>query len=178
MSESEMDGKDEIVNGETEAERVRFENERMTRRRALRKFGFMAGMTVFATLSVDDLARIASKKLQDTEATKGIGDMLAKEFRSAGVAMANPYGGDPPPNPYNPYEPRPPRDCGNSDCDCWCICDEEKTACDQWCYDNYGGWGCFGGSPAPWCASLNSCLANSCLSERTECYSDCNEDCV
>ena len=93
MSESEMDGKDEIVNGEAEAERVRFENERMTRRKALRKFGFTAGMAVFSMLTVDDLARVASKKLQDTEATKGIGDMLAKEFRSAGVAMANPYGG-------------------------------------------------------------------------------------
>lgn len=31
MSENAMDGKDEIVNGEIEAERVRFENERMTR---------------------------------------------------------------------------------------------------------------------------------------------------
>lgn len=32
MSESEMEGKDGIVNGDVEAKRVRFENQRMTRR--------------------------------------------------------------------------------------------------------------------------------------------------
>ena len=91
------DGKnhDEVVGGDGEAKRTRWENERMTRRQALRKFGFTAGMTVFAALSVDDLARLASKKLQESEVTKGIGDTLAKEFHAAGVALANPIGGAP-----------------------------------------------------------------------------------
>ena len=98
MIENEMEGKDGVKGGDIEARRVRFENERMTRRGALRKFGFMAGMAVFATLSVDDLARIAAKKMQDNAVTKGIGDTLAKEFQAAGVALANddlghPYGG-------------------------------------------------------------------------------------
>ena len=90
-----MEGKDKNVGEDIEARRARFENERMTRRGALRKFGFMAGMAVFATLSVDDLARIAAKKMQDNEATKGIGDTLAKEFRAAGVALANDDPGNP-----------------------------------------------------------------------------------
>lgn len=126
MNENEMDGKDENVNGETAAEIVRIENERITRRKALRKFGFTAGMAIFSVLSVDDLARVASKKLQDTEATKGIGDMLAKEFRSAGVAMANPYGGGGSggggTNPYNPYNP--PLNCV-----------EQANATARECYD-------------------------------------------
>ena len=103
MIENEMEGNDATVGEDIEARRVRFENERMTRRGALRKFGFMAGMAVFATLSVDDLARIAAKKLQDTEATKGIGDTLAKEFRAAGVALANDDVGDPIEMAANPW---------------------------------------------------------------------------
>lgn len=120
MSENAMEGKDERAHNEAEAEIVRIENERMTRRKALRKFGFTAGMAVFSMLTVDDLARVAAKKLQETEATKGIGDVLAKEFRSAGVAMANPYGGDPP--PPSPYTPPP--DCA-----------QQANADEQACFD-------------------------------------------
>ena len=158
MSENEnaMDGKDENVNSPTENERVRFENERMTRRKALRKFGFTAGMAVFSVLTVDDLARVASKKLQETEATKGIGDMLAKEFRSAGVALANDPGGDPyGNNPYNPYERS-----------CELVCWDSLVAC----YDNVSNTTPFS-SPAyatgrAQCdANYSSCIVDYCGGE-------------
>ena len=129
---SEMEGKDATVGGDIEARRVRFENERMTRRGALRKFGFMAGMAVFATLSVDDLARIAAKKMQEQEATKGIGDTLAKEFRAAGVVLAN----DDPGNP-NPYL----SDC--SGCTGYCIPDADYDCvdCPSTCATPMWPWG-------------------------------------
>ena len=148
MSENAMDGKDEAVNREVE----RIENERMTRRKALRKFGFTAGMAVFSVLTVDDLARIASKKLQDTEATKGIGDMLAKEFRSAGVAMANPYGGDPygNNNPSNPYG----RTCEE-------VCMDVFIACGQDAANTYGY-----GTPD------YTAAAAICISDRDACLDD------
>lgn len=162
---SEMERNDGIANDEVEAERARFENERMTRRAALRKFGFMAGLAAFATVSVDDLARVASKKLQENEMTKGIGDTLAKEFRMAGVALANPYGGDPPPNPYNPYHPYPPQDCGED-----CLFKHED------CNRNCGPapWGCLpeGGSAWPHCFWYNGCLL-SCGTYRRYCDIEC-----
>ena len=124
MIENEMEGKDENVGEDLAARRVRFENERMTRRGALRKFGFMAGMAVFATLSVDDLARIAAKKMQDAEATKGIGDTLAKEFRAAGVALANDDAGGPLGGYYMAANP-------------WGAGCATKPDCSQCCTDKY-----------------------------------------
>ena len=93
--------------GEPKAARRRFEDERMTRRQALRKIGLTMGMATFAMLSVDDLARFSAKKLQENEVSKGIGDTLAQEFRSAGVAFADPYYPSGPYYPPNPSGPPP-----------------------------------------------------------------------
>ena len=63
--------------------------EKMTRRAALRKFGMVGGMAALSLLTIDDLARVSAKKLEEHEMTKG----LAKDFKNAGVAMADSGGG-------------------------------------------------------------------------------------
>lgn len=72
--------------------RERFEQERMTRRAALRRIGMTSGLVVFSLLTVDDLARLAAEKLKDNKATEQIGTSLAKEFQGAGVAFATTIG--------------------------------------------------------------------------------------
>ncbi len=56
------------VNDVSEA-RAKFEQERMTRRSALRKLGMTSGMALFSLFTVDDLARIAVKKLAEHKET-------------------------------------------------------------------------------------------------------------
>jgi len=65
--------------------------EKLTRRAALRRIGMTGSMTVLGVLSIDELARVAAKKLDEHEMTRG----LAKDFKDAGVAMAAPV----PPSP-------------------------------------------------------------------------------
>jgi len=60
--------------------------EKLTRRAALRRIGMTGAMTVLGVLSIDELARVAAKKLDEHEMTRG----LAKDFKNAGVAMAGP----------------------------------------------------------------------------------------
>lgn len=60
-------------------------DEKLSRRAALRRIGMIGGMAVLGTLSIDDLARVSAKKLEQNELTRGI----AKDFRSAGVAFAD-----------------------------------------------------------------------------------------
>lgn len=43
-------------------------------------------MTVIGVMSIDDLARVAAKKLEQNELTRGI----AQDFKNAGIAFAGP----------------------------------------------------------------------------------------
>lgn len=63
--------------------------EKLTRRAALRRIGMIGGLAVVGTLSIDDLARVSAKKLQQNELTRGIGNSLAQDFRKSGVAFAD-----------------------------------------------------------------------------------------
>lgn len=74
---------------DVQAARKRFEQQKMTRRQALRKMGVMSATAVIGVLTIDDLARISAAKMQEHKATKAIGDSLAKEFGAAGVAFAD-----------------------------------------------------------------------------------------
>ncbi len=67
----------------------RFERERLTRRQALRKFGMTAGMATFAMFSVDDLAHMVGKAMQQQVGDNKIAEQIAKEFQSAGIAFAS-----------------------------------------------------------------------------------------
>ncbi len=84
------------------------EQERLTRRAALRKLGFGAGLSAFMLLGVDDLARMVGTKMAQMDGDNKVAGHIAKEFQSAGVAMANTSASGP--------------DCGS----CWCGC---QAAC-------------------------------------------------
>ena len=83
------------------------DQEKMSRRAALRRIGMTSGIAVLGLLTIDDLARVASQKLEQNELTRGI----AKDFKSAGVAFADTLGG-PSPSPTDmankPRQPTPP----------------------------------------------------------------------
>lgn len=172
--------------GELQASRKRFEDERMTRREALRRIGLMMGMATFAMLSVDDLARFSAKKLQEHEVSKGIGDSLANEFRSAGVAFANPSG-PPPPDPSGPPpdpsggscdEPNPSgmsaQGAGDSCDSCTHACNVAHKKCSDGCYRPPG---CQegGGSAWPWCVGYNLCLIG-CGTQHRVCQEACPDE--
>ncbi len=65
------------------------EQERLTRRAALRKLGFGAGLSAFMLLGVDDLARMVGTKMAQMDSDNKTAEQIAKEFQSAGVAMAD-----------------------------------------------------------------------------------------
>lgn len=90
--------------------RAKLEAEKMSRRQALKKMGVTAGFMLVAMPSIDDLARLAAAKLQETQATRAIGDSLAKDLRGAGVAFADTMGT---PQYYAPIH-MPPK-CKNGD---------------------------------------------------------------
>ena len=80
--------------------RAKLENERMSRRQALRKMGVMSGAAVLSLLTVDDLARLASKQLASSGGDSELATSVAKSLRSAGVVMANPNTTTDPNSPY------------------------------------------------------------------------------
>jgi len=74
--------------GDLAAARARFEEQRMTRRAALRRFGMVAGIGAFHMLSVDDLARACLSRLHEHEFTREVADTLAAELGNSGMAVA------------------------------------------------------------------------------------------
>lgn len=94
------------------------ERERLTRRQALRKLGFGAGLSAFMLLGVDDLARMVGDKMQQMAGDNQVANQVAKEFQSAGIAFAaGPSGGGP---------------SGISCADCTTTCVEDD---DHYCVD-------------------------------------------
>ena len=79
----------------------RVEQEKMTRRAALRKLGFGAGMAAFALLGVDDLARMVGKRMERMAGDNKVAEQVAKEFQGMGVALAD----GPSYYPYYSYSP-------------------------------------------------------------------------
>lgn len=71
----------------------RVEQEKLTRRATLRKLGFGAGLAAFSLLGVDDFARMVGQRLQRNAHDNKTAMAVAKEFQSAGIALAdNPSG--------------------------------------------------------------------------------------
>lgn len=68
----------------------RVEQEKITRRVALRKLGFGAGLAAFSLLGVDDLARIVGQRMERMAGDNKVANQVAKEFQQAGVAFAVP----------------------------------------------------------------------------------------
>ncbi len=69
---------------------AQFEAEKLTRRRALKKFGITTGMAVFGMFAADDLARMVIKKMEEHKETQQIAEVVAQEFGNSGIAFANP----------------------------------------------------------------------------------------
>lgn len=78
----------ENKNSESQKSLGQFEKERFTRRQAMRKFGFGAGLSAFMLLGVDDLARMVGQRLQQMDSDNKVANQVAKEFQSAGIALA------------------------------------------------------------------------------------------
>jgi len=72
-----------------ETERERFERERLSRRQALKRFGMTSAMATFALFSVDDLARMVGKAMQQRAADNKVVEQVAREFQQAGIALAD-----------------------------------------------------------------------------------------
>ena len=64
------------------------EQAKISRRAALRKLGFGAGMAAFSLLGVDDIARLVGKRLERMAGDNKVAGQVAKEFQSAGIAFA------------------------------------------------------------------------------------------
>ncbi len=109
------------------------EQERLTRRQALRKLGFGAGLSAIMLLGADDLARMVGRRLQQMEGDNKVAEQIAKEFRSAGVAFASGPSGTP---------------CPPLFCDCIATCTgvdgRSVTDCANHCeaVNNYPPSGC------------------------------------
>ena len=73
---------------QTETKLEQFERERLTRRTALKKLGMTTGMTLFSLFAVDDLARLAIKRMEEHKETRMIAETVAKEFKDSGIAFA------------------------------------------------------------------------------------------
>ena len=67
----------------------RVEQDKITRRAALRKLGFGAGMAAFGLLGVDDFARMVGKRMERMAGDNKVAEQVAKEFQNAGVVMAD-----------------------------------------------------------------------------------------
>lgn len=94
-----------------ETAQEKFERERLTRRQALKRFGMTAGMAAFAMFSVDDLAHIVGKAMQQRAGDNKVASQVAEEFQQAGIAFA---GGT-----SNPcYSSNPSGSLCTPNCDC------------------------------------------------------------
>ena len=67
---------------------VEFERGRVSRRQALKKLGMTSAMATFALFSVDDLARMVGKAMQQRAADNKVVERIAEELHSTGVAQA------------------------------------------------------------------------------------------
>ena len=102
---------------------ARMERERMTRRAVLAKAGLRFGLGALALLSVDDLARMVGKHMEQQAKQNALVDSVTRELRGAGLAFA---GGDPGGGPtkisYDPvlYE-KGPSGCSSTATGGYCV---------------------------------------------------------
>lgn len=65
-----------------------FERGQLSRRQALKKLGITSTMAVAAMFSVDDLARLVGKAMEQRARDNKVVEQVAREFQQAGIAMA------------------------------------------------------------------------------------------
>ena len=80
-------------NGPMDVEAARrVEDSKLTRRAALRKLGYGAGIAAFSLLGVDDFARMVGQRMGRMAGDSQVAQAVAQEFRQAGITLANPAG--------------------------------------------------------------------------------------
>ena len=72
--------------GETKAQKL--EREQLSRRAALRKLGYTSVLSVFALFSVDDLARMVGKAMEQKARDSEVAEVVARELQQDGVTSA------------------------------------------------------------------------------------------
>ena len=130
-----------------------FEAQKMTRRQALGRFGFLAGAAAVAALSVDDLARLAGNEMSRRAAGNKVVEQVAKELQNAGVAFADSV------------------PCYAQSGDCFQCCNQQAQSCQAAC--GSAPIGCGGGAPLPWCYSYYYCMSG-CSYGAQLCPTQCN----
>ena len=68
---------------------VEFERGRLSRRRALKKLGMTSAMATFALFSVDDLAHMVGKAMQQRAGDNKVAAQVAQELHQAGIVLAD-----------------------------------------------------------------------------------------
>lgn len=131
-----------------EANKQQFERERFSRRQALKKFGMTSAMATFAMFSVDDLAHIVGKAMQQRAGDNRIAGQIAQEFQQAGVAFAKP-----------PGRPSLPSGCLGDQVGNWCLGYSTTSDCVNCCNGVYNTGGMCNSRGAPL--------------DRSTCISDC-----
>lgn len=73
---------------EARAEIARREVQKLSRRAALAKMGVRSAMTIFAAFSIDDLARMVGKKMEQNAAQNAAVNEVARQLQNAGLSFA------------------------------------------------------------------------------------------
>jgi hypothetical protein len=84
------------------------EAERLSRRQALGRIGFLAGASAIAALTSDELLRKVGAEMQKRAGDNKVADQVAKELQAAGMANAV---GVPPCDPELGFDICPPTCC-------------------------------------------------------------------
>ncbi len=150
-----------------DAERARrVEQEKLTRRAALRKLGFGAGLAAFSLLGVDDFARMVGKRMERMAGDNKVAGQIAKEFQSAGIALADPISSGDPCTDCCTHYCNSYNDCFQSYCICIsnggtpASCEPALNTCENNADYAFGGpQGCYaqhcGSTPCPKCIVRN-----------------------
>jgi hypothetical protein len=115
----------EVTKPETALEKL--EREKMTRRQALGRIGFLAGAAAVASLTVDELTRKVGQEMNRRASDSKVVAQVAKEFENAGIANAGtiprPDCTECAPIIYDPVNPPlDTRSCGDIYCECRADC--------------------------------------------------------
>ena len=138
----------------------RIEQEKLTRRSALRKLGFGAGMAAFALLGVDDMARMVGQRMERMAKDNRVAEQVAKEFQGMGVASATPLPNYPCISNYNCTG------CGGS------------AATGQCCSGSSDPTACCGKSYGPSVGSGNTTACQQCCTNATTAGSTTQQNCM
>jgi hypothetical protein len=135
-----------------------FQAQKMSRRQALGRFGFLAGAAAVAALSVDELTRLAGNEMSRRAAGNKAVEQVARELQNAGVAHAL----KPPPFCTGACDDT----CGNNYQKAICLCNQLSPL-----DPGYGT--CFDNADTAFKACLTANQCSICTPSDRTCSTDC-----